>query len=201
MNVNNVYFEQLDKLLKDDVKTITCSEMSDLYFSFGRNLKNLTGISANYTWLSEFLIFRYVYHYLCFNEGAILDENSRVQFQNNRDGLTLIPNKTVTVNGNTQVPDVVVMKNDSILRLISVKTTMLKVEEDFERISNIRAGVHSNFRSVTVTFDEMRNSTKLKMQEVELDYEWHKYISLKNEKHTFYSVLTEKLKLKEVLLQ
>lgn len=196
--INQIYFEQLDNEIKNKIKSITCDELSDMYFSFGESLKNMSGIAANFTWLSEFLIFRYLFHYLGSNFKCIRDTNSKNVYESIDNGQILAPNKKINVNGKTQEPDLVLLRNQAILRLISVKSTMLKVEEDIERISNLRFEIHANFKSVTIIFDDLGKSVKTKTRDIEASTDWHRYIFLKGNKENFYSVLSDKLKLNEV---
>ncbi|MEO0101331.1 MAG: hypothetical protein ABIK84_02925 [candidate division WOR-3 bacterium] len=61
-------FEELDNLIKENWRSFTCHQIASIYhdflFDMQRGLRGLRGTATNFTGLSEFLIFRFLYHQL-----------------------------------------------------------------------------------------------------------------------------------------
>ena len=58
------FLSGLDKYLEDNWEKLTCNDIADIYFDFGRDLKTYRGTSTNFVGLSELIVFRFLVHQL-----------------------------------------------------------------------------------------------------------------------------------------
>jgi hypothetical protein len=64
MNENRRFLEEIDYFIKENLRTLTCSQIYEFYFRFFYDLKDFKGNSNGFTGLSEYLIFRSIFHLL-----------------------------------------------------------------------------------------------------------------------------------------
>src|SRR5574341_84731 len=88
-NMGRRFLEEIDSYIKKYLRTWTCSQVHEFYFRFFYDLKEFKGNSNGFTGLSEYLIFRSLYHLLggSFNRKNISGSNWIYEFEstiNNR---------------------------------------------------------------------------------------------------------------------
>ena len=61
-NLTNELFQNVDNYIRDNLNTLTCQDLANIYWGFFKNLKSWRGTSSGFTGFSEYLVFRFIYH-------------------------------------------------------------------------------------------------------------------------------------------
>lgn len=117
----NTFLKDLDEFLGDNLDSLTCADVREMYSDFYWELKNFKGNSSGFTGLSEYVIFRLIYHLL----GGSFDKRAVSQWLFefvSKDGIYRIgQNTSITVGNQKFYPDVIVYKNDNPLLVVEIK--------------------------------------------------------------------------------
>lgn len=62
MNLGELIVKELDRYIAQNKDTLTCSNVSSLYFDFVKSINEFGANSENHTGLTEFLIYRVLWH-------------------------------------------------------------------------------------------------------------------------------------------
>ncbi len=134
------FFSGLDSYLKNNLHAITGKDIRRIYTAFSNKLKQYRGNANGFTGLSEFLIFRMLYHLL----------RERLDFSFEPERLTpdlfvfstkdrhfFLGQSTPVSMGNKKVyPDVSLSKGKEMFRIISIKlyltTGLGEIEKEYE---------------------------------------------------------------------
>ncbi|MEW4286193.1 hypothetical protein [Priestia koreensis] len=205
-------FKDMDKYIKENLDTITCHDIFEIKSDFYTEIESLCGNTANFTGLTELLIFRFMYHALGMTEDV---QNKLVQQDNMK---LLIGNRYIGKNGKYQEPDIVVEKNEVIKYLLSIKNILSTVSptknekesilikelikqngvctnsiQDIFRIDNIRHNRNNNFNSITIVFSKIPQRHKRAIEIIHNKFEWHRFLILENNNNSFLTELKKKL--------
>jgi hypothetical protein len=63
-NIGRDFLEKIDNFIEKNLRTLTCAKIQEIYNGFFNDLKELKGNSHGFTGLSEYLIFRSLFHLL-----------------------------------------------------------------------------------------------------------------------------------------
>jgi hypothetical protein len=62
--IHKNWLGSVDEIIKNNLEEITCLDLLQMYYALFRELKLKRSTSAGFTGLSEYLIFRALYHYM-----------------------------------------------------------------------------------------------------------------------------------------
>ncbi|MYL44499.1 hypothetical protein GLV94_02475 [Virgibacillus halodenitrificans] len=210
-------FEEMDSHLKENLKMMTCHELFEIKNDFYNNIESLCGSTANFTGITELLIFRFIYHSLGMKNPVI---NKTVQQKNNSIN---IGKRYVGKNNKYQEPDIVIEENGAIKYLFSIKNqlntttpnnnekisplvqdlllhsgTYTTSIQDIYRIENIRHGIHTHFKSLTIVFSKVQQKHEITNNLIHKRFKWHNFLILENNLNPFLKELKDKLDFKSV---
>ncbi|MFJ5622937.1 hypothetical protein ACIQD3_09400 [Peribacillus loiseleuriae] len=144
------FFEDLDVYLEQNINTISCDELANLYFRFIAKIESYFANTRDFTGLTEFIIFRALHH--LFSEEI------------NKGELELIANALV---GKRQ-PDIVLRYNNEFYTVISVKSNMdtgySRITKDFNKTQELAEQYH-NIKTLTISFDNKVTTGQIKFME------------------------------------
>jgi hypothetical protein len=154
MQLGELIVEKFEEHIRQNCYTLTCSDVANMYFGFIKAVNHYGGNSENHTGLTEFLIFRLLWH---LNINKIMSNDIRLVSKG-----SLGPrHPDIIVYNSTQKP----------LFSIQVKSNYYKVKEDYNRHLEVLEACPS-VKIVTIAF-EVRDLKHLKHTE--------KYKSLNNQ--------------------
>ena len=134
-DINRGYLEEMDKFIKKNYQTLRCSDVFDIYSQFRQSLKDFRGTSNGFTGLSEFLIFRFLYHQLggSFKIHDVTDSDELKEFvSESYDNLRIgpIPFK---VGKRRIYPDISIYHSENLLSVIQIKVYLTRGTEEVDR--------------------------------------------------------------------
>lgn len=205
-------FQEMDAYIQKNLHSITCNEIFEIKKDFYNIVELQCGSTANFTGITELLVFRFMFH--------ALEMTGQVQNKSVQNGnISLkIGNRYVGKNGKYQEPDIVIEQDGVINFLLSIKNLHSNVAptsnekesalvqelikkngactnsiQDIFRIDNIRYGQNRNFKSLTVAFSKPTISHKRAIELVHQKFDWHRFLILENNNNTFLNELNDKL--------
>lgn len=115
----NNFLIGLDGFLKDNLDSLTCADVNNIYSDFYTDLKEYKGNSNGFTGLSEYLIFRFIYHLLgcSFKKEQI----SPMLYAFTSEDYKIGQNIPIIVNSARYYPDVLIYKNGNPVLIIEIK--------------------------------------------------------------------------------
>lgn len=105
------FLDDLDVYLADNLDELTCSDIYDIYSDFFSYLKEFKSNSSGFTGLSEFLIFRIIYHLLGGSFKKVQISKDLIAFESD-DGIYRIGQSIPVIGSKKHYPDIVVYKNN-----------------------------------------------------------------------------------------
>lgn len=123
--ISRKWFQDIDSLIQENIDTLTCNDVREIYFSLFGELKRWRSSSAGFTGFSEFLIFRSLLHsigeeFVECETGNI--ESKPIKFKSKN--YELGQNVRIFFNGKNKFPDVYIMKNGELSSIIQIKIVM-----------------------------------------------------------------------------
>ncbi|MHA1228229.1 MAG: hypothetical protein ACTSPV_15925 [Candidatus Hodarchaeales archaeon] len=123
---DEVFLSSIDEFLAENCTRLKGTDIYDMYFNFFNELKKYRCNSSGFTGLSEFLIFRLLYHGLGGNRSFELKESTQDTFffQSKDDtGLMLYQGtKRFKIEDSKTIrPDIVITKNNDLVGVIEIK--------------------------------------------------------------------------------
>jgi len=126
--------ELIDKWIEEHYKSITCEDIANTYWEFEETLKRYRSTCADFTGLSELLIFRILLHYLNEGLGAKLNtkyinkekvymEGDLIPFID--EGKKLKIGQTLKIkleNARYKKPDISLFSNEKLYGVVQIKT-------------------------------------------------------------------------------
>lgn len=210
-------FEEMDSYIKNNLEMMTCHELFEIKNDFYKTIESLCGSTANLTGITELLIFRFIYHALGMKKPVI---NKTVQQENS---YLNIGKRYMGKNSKYQEPDIVIEENGTIKYLFSIKNRLNSTSpnnnekgsplvqdlllhngiyttsiQDIYRIENIRHGVNSQFKSLTIVFSEVQQKHEKTNNLIHRRFKWHDFLILENNSNLFLTELKDKLDFKSV---
>jgi hypothetical protein len=141
-DIGHKFLSDLDEYLAKSWKTITCDEMADLYYRFFCDLKEFKGNANGFTGLSEYLLFRALYHRLGGDFEKIRVTHDLFEFVS-KDGTIRIGQSTpVNLDKKRYYPDIVIYNNDKLVSIIQIKIYLTsgrkEIDKEVETLRRIR---------------------------------------------------------------
>lgn len=192
-DINRRYLEEMDKFIKKNYQTLPCSDVFDIYSQFRQSLKEFRGTSSGFTGLSEFLIFRFLYHQLggSFKVHDVTDELKEfVSESYNNLRIGPIPFK---VGKRRIYPDISIYHSENLLSVIQIKVYLTRGTKEVDREMEILEELKTHYPKLQALLIIFEASTEGKIfRELEKQKntkEWFNFLILKENKE----LLTKKL--------
>lgn len=134
-NIWNKLFTVTDNTLKENINSITCADICNMYTAFTDNLRIHKGNANGFPGLSEYLIFRYIYNMLGGEFNTIENTDIIYEFQSKKDSNYYIgQNIRVDLSkGKRCYPDIVISTENNILSTIQIKLYLTNGLKEIEK--------------------------------------------------------------------
>jgi|GEM_PF-3597802 len=142
MNFGEMLVHQIDEHIRTQLDTLTCADVSRIYFDWIQTISKYGGNPKDFTGLTEFLIYRLI-SYL--NVDAISNEDIYLDCSGSI--------------GQRQ-PDLIIYKGTKPVFSIQVKSNYSKIKEDYDRHMEVKAACPS-IKFATIAF-EVREPSHVK---------------------------------------
>ncbi|MEO0122157.1 MAG: hypothetical protein ABIK41_05380 [candidate division WOR-3 bacterium] len=111
-NIGLEFLQRMDAYLRQNLHSLSCGDICNIYLTFWENLKNFRGTSEGFTGLAEFLIFRVLYHLLEEESGAFFPQSigQLIKFVNNN--FQIGQNLPINIGNRRKRPDIVIYRNN-----------------------------------------------------------------------------------------
>jgi hypothetical protein len=208
-NIGRCFLEGIDKFIKENLWTLTCSQIHKIYYDFFNDLKKFKGNSNGFTGLSEYLIFRSLYNLLggSFDCEQISGSNWINEFK------TTIKNSIIRIGqscpiviyGKKMYPDITVYNADRLHAIAQIKIYLTNgAKELFNEIEKLKA-LRSQFgdmQALLIIYNDLPKISKIinalkKVQDSEL---WFHFTILEDNDDPIANILTNNLNLGEFIL-
>ncbi len=195
---NNASFKMIDSFLEEHCKSITCADVSAIYWKFWWDLKKIKSNSTNFVGYSEFLILRLLLHFLKKEYFAKISKelyskpnpdspNSDLGYFELGENLIVatecIPKifrKTLAEKTRKRKPDILIYKEKplKILAIIQVKSfppsaESVKNDLNFFKVINTYSA-HKNVDGLILIFSEFNKRSSLKWSDKRICSLWDK---------------------------
>ena len=187
--------EEMDKFIKKNYQTLRCSDVFDIYSQFRQSLKDFRGTSSGFTGLSEFLIFRFLYHQLggSFKIHDVTNELKEfVSESYNNLRIGPIPFK---VGKRRIYPDISIYHSENLLSVIQIKVYLTRgtkeVDREIEILEELKTrSRYPKLQALLIIF-EVSTEGKIfrELEKQKNTKEWFNFLILKENKE----LLTKKL--------
>jgi hypothetical protein len=156
LKIGKRFLKELDGFLAANYPILKCRDIHQIYFTFWNDLKCFKGNSNGFTGLSEYLIFRFLYHQL--GDSFKAEEFTHDTKEFVRNDLRLRQSIAVRVNENRYFPDITIYKGDkdNLIAVIQIKVylthTMKEVQKEMETFRSLRKIASRNFRALLIIY-------------------------------------------------
>ncbi len=191
-NIGRKFLEEVDSYLKANCQNLTCADIHDIYFQFFNDLKEFKGNSNGFTGLSEYLIFRLLYHLLggSFSQRQITPD--LWEFVNNN--LRIGQSSRVTIGRKRYYPDIVIYNSNELIALIQIKVYFTNGLNELNReVKNLEEikNSYNEMRALLVSFVGLSERGKIlpRLMGIKEAVEWFDFVTLQGNTTLFREVL------------
>jgi len=206
-NIGRRFLEEVDSYVKTNLRRLTCSQIYDLYYRFFYDLKEFKGNSNGFTGLSEYLIFRSLYHLLggSFKRKKASGSNWIYEFEstvNNR--IRIGQSVPIYINGKKLYPDITVYNGDRLKSVAQIKLYLTRgfkeVYNEMEKFKSLRSKF-CDMRGLLIIFDLSKVGKIInELKEFQDKESWFQFTILKENKNLITEVITNTLDLDEFII-
>jgi hypothetical protein len=204
-SIGRSYLENLDRYLNDNLQTLKCSDIYDIYDQFVFcDLKEFRGNSNGFTGLSEFLIFRFLYNQLGgkFQRNKVAIKSTLYEFISKTRKIRIGQSIPVTIQGKRYYPDVVVYHMKKLIAVIQIKLYLTgghsEVNKTFGTLQQLRAE-HPELKALLIIFQLSKRGTIFpELQRISFNEKWFKFFVLEGNSVLFRKKLQDDLCLNRI---
>lgn len=153
----------IDSYVKENLMDITCCDIFDFYFDFFYDLKEFQGNSNGFTGLSEYLLFRFFYHWLGGSFSRVQKTTGLWEFVSN-SGIKIGQNTPLKTPGKKYYPDIIVYKDGNPVFIVEIKiyltSGIYEVEKEFSKFDKIKETYHG-ITALFISFNKVPESGKI----------------------------------------
>lgn len=197
-NICRNFLVEMDNYCANNLNNLTCCDIFDIYASFFQDLKIYKGNSNGFTGLSEYLIFRYIYHLLggSFERVQIKDS---YKFKSKDEKCIIGENLPVKIGSKEYRPDIVIYRNDKLILAIEIKLYLTSGLEslvrDLEKLKLIHKH-HPSAKGIFISYSPIAKNGKIyeKLLEEANSNDWLGYIILAKNEELFKEKIEKYLK-------
>lgn len=182
-NICQDFLKNLDLFIANNLDTLTCADVYNIYSDFFHDLKQFKGNSSGFTGLSEYTIFRIFYHLLGGNFEPKQITNDLYDFRS-PDGRFRIGQSTPIIAGSRKYyPDIQILKDDYPLMICEIKvylTSGIKtLETDIRKLTEINKE-YPGTKGLFITYNAISAKGKIykKLLNENDSNDWFNYLIL-----------------------
>lgn len=187
-NIGWEFLQRMDRYLCQHLNTLKCEDINKIYNQFWKDLKEFKGNAEGFTGLSEFLLFRAVYHLLEQHTGSPFCRRpvspDLYEFVNNdfKIGQSL----PITIGNTTRRPDIVIYRNPNNPILIGVSEIKVyltygkqTIDEAFNNFQNLQ-NFHPPLQALFIIFGGVSQDMEEYLQQLQTENNWFRFLILYN---------------------
>jgi len=201
------FLESIDALIKTNCNDLECNDLAEIYFKFFDTLKQFRGNSSGFTGLSEFLVFRTLYHTLGGRlKGPKEKEVKRTWFI--RDNLKIgqgirtlfkTPFMIKDKERKSCEPDISIRHNNKLVGVIQIKITPLSSSVIIAEAKTLKKLKEENpeLKALLLFLDDKSVGQKVRkiLRGFKEENNWFSFIILRGIKSKLSRELQNKLRL------
>jgi len=193
-SIGRAFLEEIDKYIEKNLNNLTCDDICKVYFDFFKDLKEFKGNSNGFTGLSEYLLFRFLYHLLGGSFSKTQTTRDLYEFFQPNSNIKIGQATRILVNTKRLYPDLAVWKDQELIAIGPIKIYLTKgtreIEEELKKLDHLQSHF-GNLRALLIMFNRVPNAGKLAkyLEEESNRRQWFSYLFL----HGNSQLLTEAL--------
>jgi len=165
-NLFKNFLVSINNYLKENLSTLKCKDIYDIYFQLSYDLKHLKGNSHGFNGYSEFLIFRFLFNQLggLFKREELTKDIYQFYYSDIKIGQS-IPIPVGRDNSGKLVkkyPDVVVYKSDKLIAVTQIKIYLTRGEDEINnemKTFNTLKKQHPEMRALLLIYNLSKKGT------------------------------------------
>ncbi len=206
-NIGRRFLEDFDSYVKNNLRRLTCADIYDLYDHFFYDLEEFKGNSNGFTGLSEYLIFRVLYHLLggSFKPKKTSGSDWIYEFESNvNNSIRIGQSIPIYINGKKIYPDITVYNGGRLKSVAQIKLYLTRgskeVYNEMEKVKLLRAKF-SGMRALLIIFSLSETGKIInELKEFQNKESWFHFTILKRNGDLITKVLTHDLDLDEFII-
>jgi len=115
------FLQGLDDYIAANLDNLRWFDIFEIYFDFFGDMKKYKGSSGGFTGLSEYIIFRYIYHLFGGSFENVQISRDLFEFQSNDGVYRLGQNTPIQVESRKYYPDIIIYRHDVPIFVIEIK--------------------------------------------------------------------------------
>jgi len=152
-NITHKFLLEIDNFLKENIHSLTCRDIHDIYRGLFDKLKEYRGTSSGFTGFSEFLVFRFLIHTIGggFKSTKVTQDTKCFIRGNLRITQSLLPQSGVNIR-----PDILIEDNQKSTAAMEIKiylpNGMKTANEVLKRFKKLYNTNRDDFRALLLIF-------------------------------------------------
>jgi len=151
-NITHTFLLQIDNFLKENIHSLSCRDIHDIYYGLFDELKEYRGTSSGFTGFSEFLVLRFLLHTLGGFKSAEVTKDTKCFIRGNlRIGQSLLPQSGVNIR-----PDILIEEKQKAIVAMEIKIYLSNgiqtANEALKRLKRLYNINPNNFRALLLIF-------------------------------------------------
>ncbi len=205
-NIGNQFLQGIDRYLADNYLNLKCADIPNMYFQFTRSLKKFKGNSNGFTGLSEYLIFRFLYHWLGgeFERKDIPGSQDLSEFiSKHNNNLRIGQSVPVSLNGQRCNPDIVIYESGRLVAAVEIKIYfsggVKQIARERERLEKLRK-CYPEAQVLWIVLWKLSTKGKIlsALKEMKKGRQWFNFLNLEPNNEPFGSELQKYLDLERL---
>ena len=201
-NIGRRFLEEIDRYLEINRHNLRCADIHNIYSQFFKDLKEFKGNSNGFTGLSEYLVFRFLYHVLGgrFDRRRVPNSSDLWEFVSQFGDLRIGQSVRVQIDGKRYYPDIVVYCSDKLIAVIQVKICLThglrEIKKELEVLEKLRER-HPEMRALLIIFMRLSKKGTIlpALQGTKKSKKWFDFLILEQNEELFGRALQSSLEL------
>jgi len=187
-NLFRNFLESINNYLKENLSTLKCKDVYDIYFQLSYDLKHFKGNSHGFNGFSEFLIFRFLFNQLggLFKKEELTKDIYHFHYKNIKIGQSIpvtigMDNKGKLIK---KYPDIVVYKSDKQIAIIQIKIYLTRgikeIDNEMRTLITLKQQ-HQEIRALLLIYALSKKGTLFdELQKRKEKNDWFDFVILKD---------------------
>jgi hypothetical protein len=190
----NNFLRDLDIFIANNLNSLTCADIYNIYSNFYQDLKQFKGNSSGFTGLSEYLIFRIFYHLLGGNFKPTQITHDLYDFRSINNKIRIGQNIPIIAGSKRYYPDVLIFKEDFPLMVVEIKLYltygMKTLENDIQKLAEINKE-YPGTKGLFISYNTIPIKGKIyrKLLDEERSKDWLNYLILHDNNQSIKKIL------------
>jgi hypothetical protein len=204
LSIGRAFLEEIDKYIEKNLSNLTCDDIWKMYFEFFNDLKDFKGNSNGFTGLSEYLLFRSLYHLLGGSFSKTQITRDLYEFFQPNSNIKIGQATRVLVNRKRLYPDLAVWKDQELIAIGPIKIYLTKgsreIEDELKKLDHLQSHFR-NLQVLLIMFMTVPNGGKVakSLKEESNRRHWFNYLFLQGNSQLLTEALSKGLGLQRII--